>query len=225
MDNSLSSHLGLLSTPELQKGGLPFWVFYLLLSIILLLIFINFLQKKDLRQKLSYVLASPRRRFSRLRIQVLLRKEEDKKSELLKRLGELTSIQWPDLPEIEKLAQEIRVLEEKNASLQVRWHRIYKELKNLMEEKKRLLASTEPDDSLKIRLAELDGNISELEQNLNGLQDSIISTDELLEPYHRTIGQIMYRLRPIREDLAFLYFQIDSLENKIHQMRQQLEKL
>lgn len=55
-----------------------------------------------------------------------MKREENKKSELLKRLGELTSIQWPDLPEIEDISREIKALEEKNTGLQVEWHRIYK---------------------------------------------------------------------------------------------------
>ncbi|HAR35952.1 MAG TPA: hypothetical protein DCR87_03420 [Acidobacteria bacterium] len=225
MESFEPDRLSFLATVDLQKAGLPFWVFYLLLSLILLLIFINFLQKKDLRQKLSYFLAGPRRRFSRLRIQVLIKREQDKKAELLKRLGEFTSIQWPDLPEIEDIAREIRALEENNASLQAQWHRVYKELESRRAEKQQLLSSPESEEKLKTRLAELDQEIAELEKTRAEIQASIIRTDELLEPYHETIGSIMYRLRPEREDLAFLYFQLDSLENKIRQLQEQLEKL
>lgn len=225
MDNVVTNHLGLLSTPELQKAGLPFWVFYLLLSVILLLIFINFLQKKDLRQKISYFLAGPRRRFSRLRIEVLLKREEHKKSELLKRLGELTSIDWPDLPEIKEISRENKVLEGKNAALQGEWHRIYKQLENLKKEKTRLQSSPAPDDNLKAGLVEIENKISDLRRELGQVQASIVATDEQLEPYHQTVGRLMYSLRPEREDLAFLYFQIDSLENRILQLKEKLEKL
>lgn len=225
MDSLASSHMSLLQTPELQKGGLPFWVFYLLLSVILLLIFINFLQKKDLRQRISYILASPRRRFSRLRIEVLVKREESKKNELLKRLGELTSIEWPDLPELEEISREIKTLEEKNTSFQVEWHRIYKQLENLKQEKTGLLSSPIPDDSLRTRLTELEKNIDSLEKELGRVQSSILATDEQLEPFHQSIGRIMYDLRPEREDLAFLYFQIDSLENKIRQLKEKLGKI
>lgn len=220
MESFGPDRLGLLAT-----ASLPFWVFYLLLSLILLLIFINFLQKKDLRQKLSYSLAGPRRRFARLRIQVLIKNEESKKAELLKRLGEFASIQWPDLPEINNLAREIRALEENNAGLQAKWHRIYKELESCRAEKQKLLMSPESGKELKARLAELDQEMSELEKTRAEIQASIVRTDELLEPYHRTIGSIMYRLRPEREDLAFFYFQLDSLENKIRRLQEQLEKL
>jgi len=225
VDNVVTNHLGLLSTPELQKAGLPFWVFYLLLSVILLLIFINFLQKKDLRQKISYFLAGPRRRFSRLRIEVLLKREEHKKSELLKRLGELTSIDWPDLPEIKEISRENKVLEGKNAALQGEWHRIYKQLENLKKEKTRLQSSPAPDDNLKAGLVEIENKISDLRRELGQVQASIVATDEQLEPYHQTVGRLMYSLRPEREDLAFLYFQIDSLENRILQLKEKLEKL
>ncbi|MGQ9800784.1 MAG: hypothetical protein ACUVRL_03865 [Candidatus Saccharicenans sp.] len=225
MESLQPDRLSLLSTADLQKAGLPFWVFYLLLSLILLLIFINFLQKKDLRQKLSYFLAWPRRRFSRLRIQVLIKKEDNKKEELLKRLGEFTSIQWPDLPELEDLAREIKTLEENNTRLQAQWHRVYKELEARRAEKQKLLSSQESEEKLKARLAELDQEMAELEKSRAEIQASIVRTDELLEPYHKTIGSIMYRLRPEREDLAFLYFQLDSLEDRIRQLQQQLEKL
>ncbi|MDH7493726.1 MAG: hypothetical protein QHH44_07545 [Candidatus Saccharicenans sp.] len=225
MESLQPDRLNLFSTADLQKAGLPFWVFYLLLSLILLLIFINFLQKKDLRQKLSYFLAGPRRRFSRLRIQVLIKKEESKKAEILKRLGELTSIQWPDLPEIEEISREIKALEENNASLQAQWHRLYKELESRRAEKQKLMSSPESEEKLKTRLAELEREIAELEKSRAEIQASIVRTDELLEPYHETIGRIMYHLRPEREDLAFLYFQLDSLENKIRQLQEQLEKL
>ncbi len=225
MDGLVSSHMSLLQTPELQKGGLPFWVFYLLLSVILLLIFINFLQKKDLRQRISYILASPRRRFSRLRIEVLLKREESKKNELLKRLGELTSIEWPGLPELEEISREIKTLEEKNTRLQAEWHRIYKKLENLKQEKIELLSSPVPDDCLRIRLTELEKIIDSLEKELGRVQASIVASDEQLEPFHQTIGHIMYNLKPDREDLAFLYFQIDSLENRIRQLKEKLEKI
>jgi len=225
VDNVVTNHLGLLSTPELQKAGLPFWVFYLLLSVILLLIFINFLQKKDLRQKISYFLAGPRRRFSRLRIEFLLKREEHKKSELLKRLGELTSIDWPDLPEIKEISRENKVLEGKNAALQGEWHRIYKQLENLKKEKTRLQSSPAPDDNLKAGLVEIENKISDLRRELGQVQASIVATDEQLEPYHQTVGRLIYSLRPEREDLAFLYFQIDSLENRILQLKEKLEKL
>jgi len=44
----------------------------------------------------------------------------------LKRLGELNTVQWPDLPAIEEISGEIKTLEEKGYSLKGEWHRIYK---------------------------------------------------------------------------------------------------
>jgi len=219
------SHLSLLQVAGAKQGGLPFWVFYLLLSLILLLIFINFLQNKDFRQKLSYLMARPRRRLHRLRLQVYLKKEEQKKTELLRQLGELSSLKWPDLPEIEEIASEIRALEEKNCWLQAEWHQVYRRLEILKLQKRRLLNSEAGQDKPKSNLEEIETEISSLEKTRQEIQESILTTDELLAPHHQTIGQVVYRLRPDREDLAFIYFQLDRANERIKKLKQDIEKL
>jgi chromosome segregation ATPase len=225
VDNLSPDYAGLLSSPELQEGGLPYWVFYLLLSIILLLVFITFLRNRDLRQKLSYFLAGPQRKFSRLRLRVILKREEEKKTGLLRRLGELASICWPDLLEIKELPDDIRSLEEQDAGLQDQWHHLYQELERLKLEKKRLTDRANPDEDLPGKLEELDKNISILKKNRNDIQQEIMATDELLVPHHETIGKLIYDLRPDHEDLAFIYFQVDSLENNIKEIKEELKKL
>lgn len=87
------------------------------------------------------------------------------------------------------------------------------------------MSSPVPDENFKARMAELENTIASMEKELKKVQASILATDEQLEPYHRTIGHIMYSLRPDREDLAFLYFQIDSLESRIRELKDRLEKL
>ncbi|MGB9893816.1 MAG: hypothetical protein ACPLRA_05335 [Candidatus Saccharicenans sp.] len=215
----------LLSSIERPKAGLPFWLFYFLLSLIILLIFFNFLQNKDLRQKLSYILAGPRRRFDRLRLEVTIKKEEQKKAELLRKLGELSSIKWPDLPEIEEIASEIRSLEEKKASLQAQWHGLYRQLETFKLEKRKLLANNNSSGSLKRELVELEKKIATLEKEKTEIQESLLANNELLEPHHETIGRIIYKLRPDREDLSFLYFQIDKANKIIQELKEKMESL
>lgn len=225
MDNLSPEYLSLLSSPEIQKEGLPYWLFYLLLSIILLLIFTNFLQNKDLRQKISYTLAGPRRKFNRLRLQVKLRKEEEKKAELLRQLGQLISVRWPDLPEIEDIASEIRSLEEKSSQLQALWHEVYRRLEILKLEKRKLMLTENSVEKSPAQLKELEEKIAALEKNKAEIQEKLLATNEQLEPYHEIIGRIIYKLRPDRQDLAFLYFQIDKAEEKIKALKKEIESL
>ncbi len=224
MENLSTSFASLLSSPELQESGLPFWLFYLLLSIILLLVFISFLRNRDLRQKISYALAGPRRKLERLRLQVILKREEEKKNDLLRRLGELGRLRWPNLEELKGLPDEVKSLEEKNSRLQEKWHRLYHEQERLKQEKKKLLTQTDSRGDLLEKREELEKNISILEKNRNDIQEEIIATDELLVPYYETIGKLLYKLRPDQEDLDYIYFQIDSIEKKIKETKEQLKK-
>lgn len=225
MNTQPSDYLSLLPPAEIQKAGLPFWLFYLLLSVIVLLIIFNFLKNKSLRQRLSYTLAGPRRRFNRLRLQVQMRKEEQKKAELFRRLGELTSSKWPDLPEIEEIASEIRSLEEKNTALQNRWHILYRELELLKLEKQKLSANSNPRERAKEEQEKVDRRIAELEKEKAEIQRNIMATEELLSPHLETIGRVIYRLRPDREDLDFIYFQIDDLGRSIQEIKEKIENL
>lgn len=225
MNSQPSDYLSLLPSTEIQKAGLPFWLFYLLLSLIVLLIILNFLKNKSLRQRLSYTLAGPRRRFNRLRLQVRMRNEEQKKAELFRRLGELASSKWPDLPEIEEFTSEIRSLEEKITDLQNRWHLLYRELELLKLEKRKLLANSHSGETTKEEQEKVDRRIAELEKEKAEIQRNIMATDELLAPHHENIGRVIYRLRPNREDLDFIYFQIDDVGKSIQEIKEKIENL
>lgn len=223
MENISPKDISLLSSFEIQKEGLPFWLFYFLLSLILLLIFINFLQNKDLRQKLSYTLAGPRRRLHGLRLQVKLRKEEEKKAELFRRLGKLVSTKWPDLPEIEEIASEIRSLEEVCSKLQALWHEIYKNLEILKLKKRKLLLPENSGEKNPKELKELDEKIAGLEKNKAEIQEKLLATNEVLEPQYETVGRVIYKSRLNRQDLAFLYFQINKTEEKIKILEKEIK--
>jgi chromosome segregation ATPase len=71
----------------LAREGLPYWIFWLLLCVIVLLGFFVFLRNKDLRQRLSLTLHGPRRRFNRIALQARLLRENKKKTALLQALG------------------------------------------------------------------------------------------------------------------------------------------
>lgn len=226
MVNGLSAdYLGFLSSAEVQKEGLPFWLFYLLLSIILLLLFTNFLQNKELRQKISYTLAGPRRKFNRLRLQVRLRKEEEKKAELFRELGKLILERFPNFPEIEDIATEIRSLEEESQKLQALWHEVYRKLENLKLEKRKLISAGNSGGTKPASLQEIEKEIETLAKNKAEIQDKLMTINDQLEPYHETIGRIIYKSRPEREELDFLYFQIGRVEENIKNLKKEIENL
>ncbi|MGB9765318.1 MAG: hypothetical protein ACPLZD_08200 [Candidatus Saccharicenans sp.] len=222
MNQVAIDYLSLTSSPELKKEGLPFWIFYLLLSLILLLIFINFLQNKELRRKLNYLLSGPRRKFIKLRLQIKLKKEEEKKDDLFKQLGQLTAKCWPELPEIEEVASEIRSLEEKSAELQARWHTIYREPRTLKLKDIRAAGSSTSEETVDSSLKE---NEEALRKTKAKIEEALWKVNQQLGSHYQLIGRLIYKLRPEREDLAFFYFQIDKTESKIKSIKEEIGSL
>jgi hypothetical protein len=74
-------------TGPFLREGLPYWIFWLLLSLILLLLIVIFLRDKDLRRRLSLALAGAKRRMQRTRLRLRLNREKRRKAELFRQLG------------------------------------------------------------------------------------------------------------------------------------------
>jgi chromosome segregation ATPase len=74
--------------PSLQNDGLPYWIFWGMLLVILLLLLFIFLRNRKLRLRLSLFFAGARRRSLLLQLRYLLRKEGQKKDAALRKLGE-----------------------------------------------------------------------------------------------------------------------------------------
>ncbi len=213
------------TSADLLNYELPIWVFYLLVSIILLLLSLNFLMKKELRHRINHILSTPQRRFARLRLKLLIGLEENRKKALFRRLGAIGSVYRWEFPGIDKISDELKALQKKSKQLEAEWHRHYKELQRLKEEKQKLLASPSADEALDSQLSLLDEKISQLEKTLAGIQNDLLSVDRTLEPHYQTIGQQIHQIRPENEEMAFICFQIDSLEKRITQLKEKLEKL
>jgi chromosome segregation ATPase len=74
--------------PSLQKDGLPYWIFWFMLLIIALLLLFIFLRDRRLRVRLSSFLAGARRRSILLQLRFRLKRERQKKGNILKLMGE-----------------------------------------------------------------------------------------------------------------------------------------
>jgi hypothetical protein len=70
------------------SAGLPYWIFWFLVCVILLLLIFIFLRDRNLRRKLNEFFFGARKQFAKLRLQVRIRLEEKKKTQVLKELGE-----------------------------------------------------------------------------------------------------------------------------------------
>jgi chromosome segregation ATPase len=121
--------------PALETGeGLPFWLLWFLLFVIILLVAFIFLRDKDLRRRLSSFLSGARRHMLRLRLQVKLKKERQKKTALWRELGKMAWNEDFRAPRIEGECAKLSALEEEIGRHQKTWHDVYSRIEVLGKE-------------------------------------------------------------------------------------------
>jgi chromosome segregation ATPase len=121
------------ASAEVPKG-LPFWMLWLLLCVILLLVVFIFLRDKDLRRRISAFLSGARRHMSRLRLQVKLKREKEKKAALWKELGKLAWSEDVQASCIDEDCGKLAGLEEEIGRLRKTWHDVYSRIEVLGRE-------------------------------------------------------------------------------------------
>ncbi len=114
--------------------GLPFWLLWLLLCVILLLVVFIFLRDKDLRRRISAFLSGARRHMTRLRIQAKLKRERERKTALWRELGKKAWDLDVQDPCIEAECAKLATLDEEIGRQQKTWHDVYSRIEALGRE-------------------------------------------------------------------------------------------
>jgi chromosome segregation ATPase len=176
-----------------SSEGLPYWIFWLLLCVILLLLVFIFLRDKDLRQRINLFLFGAKKKLIKMRLQARLKRECRKKDEMIISLGKKA---WEDKLKItkgEKIGQELDKLEENIHQLERELNDIHQKISGLEADEEKFLqkhkASVAEQESVKKpyqeKLAEMkDGErvlevkITEKQKELEGLMRGIHSSGE-----------------------------------------------
>jgi len=202
--------------------GLPFWAFWLLVSIILLLLFYIFLRDKDLRRRLSSFLSGTKRRMLRLRLQAKLKKERGKKAGLWKELGRTA---WSEDLRAEGTAEifgTLKVLDGDMNAAQASWHEAYSKIAAL--EKTAAVGAPDgggTDGAAEARAREM----QEWERKKAAAQERIVKIKKSSEPIYESLGRILDQTRPSHESLAMSYFQLDHVQKTIKDLLARIESL
>jgi len=230
------------SLPDTAREGLPYWIFWLLLSIILLLLFFIFLRDKDLRRRLSAFLSGAKRKMLRLRLQARLRKEKDKKSGLWKELGRKA---WSEDIRVEgaaEVCQELKVLEEEKSARQAEWHEIYSQIEALgkrhedirKSQHKAVRAEEAKKKPFEDRMTELKGREKELKEKRaeaeregrDAAAGQGTAAKENAETAESTVEKLKGKLDDIAEEEARLgaekaavQSELDARDRMIHEMK------
>jgi chromosome segregation ATPase len=114
--------------------GLPFWLLWLLLCVILLLIAFIFLRDKDLRRRISAFLSGARRHMTRLRLQAKLKREKEKKAALWRELGKQAWNEDIQADCIGDQCAKLAALDGEIGRHQKTWHDVYSRIEVLGRE-------------------------------------------------------------------------------------------
>jgi predicted nucleic acid-binding Zn-ribbon protein len=114
--------------------GLPFWLLWFLLCVILLLVVFIFLRDKDLRRRISSFLSGARRHMIRLRLQAKLKRERERKAALWRELGKLAWAEDVGASCIDEECRKLAGLEEDIGRHQKTWHDVYSRVETLGRE-------------------------------------------------------------------------------------------
>ncbi len=116
MKSSFSSFFRFQTPPPGSQEGLPYWLLWFLLCIILLLLAFIFLRDKDLRQRLNRFLFGAKKKLIKLRLQARLKVAKRKKGELFRELGQKVWDEGLDIHGSEKISATLAKLMENKAS-------------------------------------------------------------------------------------------------------------
>jgi chromosome segregation ATPase len=114
--------------------GLPFWLLWFLLCVILLLVVFIFLRDKDLRRRISAFLSGARRHMLRLRLQAKLKKEREKKAALWRELGKQAWNEDVQAACVEEECAKLAELDQEIGRHQKTWHDVYSRIEVLGRE-------------------------------------------------------------------------------------------
>lgn len=245
VNGAFAGAAGLQASTELTEK-LPFWLFWFLLCVILLLLFVIFLRDKDLRRRLSSFLSGARRRMLRLRLQSRLAKEREKKAVLWKELGKKA---WSEDVMSECIADECQKLagfDEEMHLHQMAWHEIYSRIEAVSREHEEVSRRfraliKEQEEGRKPNEEEmrtLSARKSEILDAIGGAAWEIDSAEaqiKALDKEARTVEDNSKmpeidkagRLNKIQEKAAVLSHRIRDLQKKVpllHEERQDLER-
>ncbi|MDH4198145.1 MAG: hypothetical protein OEW05_12090 [Candidatus Aminicenantes bacterium] len=111
--------------------GLPTWLFYLLLCVILFLVVFIFLRDKDLRRRISAFLSSAKRKMIRVRLQARVKREKERKVLLWNELGKTAWSEDVPLESASDIREKLASVEEERHARQVEWQDLYSRIESL----------------------------------------------------------------------------------------------
>jgi len=213
----LKAAVSLQEAEAMQREGLPFWIFYLLLCIILLLSVFIFLRDKNLRQRINFFFIGAKHKSILIRLRMKLRKERQKQEDLWRALGEKAWGNDLDFPEGASIRRVLAHLEERRHQNQMEWESVFQAIQKLS----RLPAPAAGTEESGARERE----IKELEHKRSSIQHRLKAIERHRNHHFRSLGILLDSLRIESPDMEDLYNRINAASQRIFNLEQRIENL
>ena len=225
-----------------SSEGLPYWIFWFLLCIILLLLIFIFLRDKDLRRRINLFLFGAKKKLVKLRLQARLKRECRKKDEFIRNLGKKA---WEDklkIPkgekthqELDKLEQNKKDLEQESTDIQSKIERLEADQEKFIQKHKESVSEQETalkpykdklqeiKDEEKVLEVKVTERQKELEGVVRGMHTSEEATEDRLEELNKKRDEIDEDIKKLVEKRLGLENERKDHQDKIEAMNKKLE--
>ena len=224
---------------SIEREGLPFWILWLLLCIILLLLAFIFLRDRDLRQRLNEFLSGAKRRMKRTQLQIRLNREKKRKGELLKELGKNAWLAKLSDKKYDSLFHNLESLDNESHERQSELKGILAGIIDLQKKQDdarqankqlaKLKEAGQTPDGQSIRAVKdeerrLKKEIKEGEKKIKAGQDALKDIDRRKADQFIQLGTIIDEGRPEAREFLGFYVQIDKSNRQILHYMNEIEK-
>jgi len=218
--------------PSFQKDGLPYWIFWFMFLFILLLFVFIFLRDRRLRLRLSSFFAGARRRSVLLQLRFKLKRERQKKENILKRLGEKAWDSDIPLEGAEAIRTTLKEMVTKRDATQMEWKNAFTEMERFhkrLEESNALFeqkiqaqrTQKQPFDDLLKRKREEERALKKLAPG----RDIDRQMDEVRRERTDTLGRVQEFERQIKEIETEKKDRQREIAREIHYWKKKKEKV
>ena len=235
----LNSGLDLQAAPAIAREGLPYWILWFLLCVILLLLAFIFLRDKDLRERLNEFMSGAKKRVKRAQLRIRLNREKRTKSESVKDLGRAAWAVRISGEKYQPFFQHLDLLEKEGGERQSEIRNmtalileLQKKQEDARQTKKRLQKlkdeGQQPDirELNAAREAEksLKREAKDNERKIRSGQQALKEIDRQKAESFSRLGALIDEARPEQQEFLGLYVQIDKLNRKILYYMSEIEK-
>jgi DNA repair exonuclease SbcCD ATPase subunit len=224
----------------IPREGLPYWIFWFMLCVIVLLLAFIFLRDKELRQRVNEFLSGAKKRMKRAQLKMKANREKRRKDDLVKELGQRA---WtahvpgeayePAYQDLDRIAKEVSGLDAELDKMNAELTDVQKQLDAARAKTKQIQKpedKTVPPDAAALQAAKdeerrLKKDIQDRQQKISAVRSARQSLETQKADKCATLGVLIDQARPDHKEVLDLYVQIDKLNRAILAYMNEIEQL